>query len=144
MNPSIARYISTEDCASDTENPAYLLWHQEDSLPFTWLLTTLSDSVLPRVVKCVHGHKVWSVIDQFQRTQIYVKSRQMHYELRCIEKGERTIAQYLGRIQQIVDIVESIGDPVRTETNWKRLWMVYLLSIKPWPLSFSIVINRVS
>lgn len=27
-------------------------------------------------------------------------------------KGEHTIAQYLGRIQQIVDILESVGDPV--------------------------------
>lgn len=29
-----------------------------------------------------------------------------------MEKGDRTIAQYLGRVQQIVDILESIGDPV--------------------------------
>lgn len=113
MNPVIPpRYLSTEDRASDSENPAYLLWHQEDSLLFTRLLTTLSESVLPRVVKCVHAHDVWTVIDQFQRTQIYTKSRQLRYELRSMEKGDHTITQYLGRIQQIVDILKLIGDPV--------------------------------
>lgn len=88
LNPSIPpRFLSTADRASDTENPVYLLWHQEDSLHFTWLLTMLSDSVLPRVVKWVHAHEVWSVIHQFQRTQIYAKSRQLRYELRSMEKG---------------------------------------------------------
>lgn len=37
------RYLSMADCASDTENPAYMQWHQEDSILFTWLLTTLSE-----------------------------------------------------------------------------------------------------
>ena len=44
--------------------------------------------------------------------QINAKSRQLHWELKCITKGNKTIEQYLGRIQQIADILESIGDPV--------------------------------
>lgn len=52
------------------------------------------------------------MIDQFQRTRVYVKSRQLRYELCGIEKGGCTIAQYLGRIQQTADILKSIGDSV--------------------------------
>lgn len=44
--------------------------------------------------------------------QINAKSRQLHWELKCITKGNKTIEQYLGRIQQIADILESIGDSV--------------------------------
>lgn len=135
------RYLSTADRASETENPAYLQWHQEDSLLFTWLLTTLSESVLPRVVKCIHAHEVWTVIDQFQRTQIYAKSRQLRYELRSMEKGDCTIAKYLGRIQQIVDILKLTGDPVSHRDQLKTivdgLPPEYLLR------SFSIVTNHV-
>lgn len=92
------RYLTTADRVSDSENRAYHLWYQEDSLIFMWLLTTLSDVVLPRVVKCVYAHEVWYVIDQFHRTQIYAKSRQLRSELCSMEKGDRTIAHYLGRI----------------------------------------------
>lgn len=106
------RYLSMADRVFDIENLAYLQWLQDSGfkiLSFSpGLLTALLESVLPRVVKCVHAHDVWTTIDQFQRTQIYVRSR----KLQSMEKGDRTFAPYLGRIQQIMDILESIGDPV--------------------------------
>lgn len=105
-------YLTTDDRASDVENPAYLLWHQEDSFLFIWLFTTLSNIIIPCVGKCVHAHEVWYVIYQFQRTQIYVKSNQLLYELCSMEKGGRIILQYLSCIQQIADIPESIVDQV--------------------------------
>lgn len=56
-NPDIPpRYLTVDDRASDVKNLAYHAWQKEDSLRFTWLLTTLSDSLLPHVVKCVHTH----------------------------------------------------------------------------------------
>src|SRR4051812_34369612 len=37
VNPEIPpRFLTTEDRESDSENPAYQLWHQEDSLLFMW------------------------------------------------------------------------------------------------------------
>ena len=57
MSPIVPpRYLTEADRENDAENPAYVSWEQQDSLLFTWLLTTLSDSVLPRVVRCVHSH----------------------------------------------------------------------------------------
>lgn len=63
-------YLIIEDRASDTENPAYLMWQLEDSLLFTWLLTALSTFL----VRCIHAHEVRAALDQFQKTQINVKS----------------------------------------------------------------------
>lgn len=63
-------------------------------------------------MKYVHTHEVWFVIKQFHKTHIYVKSIQLRYEVLCIEKGDHVISQYLGRIQRIIDVFESIGDPV--------------------------------
>ncbi|KAI5439520.1 hypothetical protein KIW84_025064 [Lathyrus oleraceus] len=95
-NPKIPhRYLLVEYHTSDMENLVYPSWQQEDSLLFTWLLTTLLDSNLPRVVKCVHAHEIWFLVDQFQRTELYAKSWKLRYELRYIEKGDHTISQYL-------------------------------------------------
>lgn len=111
-NPKIPpSYLLVKYHTSDVENLVYLSWQQEDSLLFTWLLTTLSDSILPRIVKCVHAHEIWFVIDQFQQIELYAKSWKLRYELCYIEKGDHTISQYLGRIQKIVGI-DSIGDHI--------------------------------
>lgn len=40
------------------------------------------------------------------------RSRQLRSELKSITKGNRSIQEYLARIQTIVDILQSIGDPV--------------------------------
>ncbi|MCH95629.1 retrovirus-related pol polyprotein from transposon TNT 1-94, partial [Trifolium medium] len=87
VNPTIPpRYLSVADNAANRENPAYTEWEEKYSLLFTWLLTTLSDSVLPRVVRCVQAHEVWSAIDVFYRTQITAKSRELRSELKSITK----------------------------------------------------------
>ncbi|MCI02605.1 retrovirus-related Pol polyprotein from transposon TNT 1-94, partial [Trifolium medium] len=122
VNPQIpSKYLSVADNEVDRENPTYAEWEQRDSLLFTWLLTTLSDSVLPRVVRCVQAHEVWSAIDVFYRTQIIAKSRELRSELKSITKGERTITAYLARIQQIVNTLESIGDPISVRDHMETI-----------------------
>lgn len=66
---------------SNTENPTYLAWELDDSLLFTWLPTMQLDFVLPRVTQCVQALQVWRAINVFYKTQIDVKSRQLHTEL---------------------------------------------------------------
>lgn len=61
------------------------------------------------MTRCVQANEVWTSINQFQKTYIDAKSRQLRWELKCITKGKKTIMQYLGRIQEINDILESIG-----------------------------------
>lgn len=41
-----------------------------------------------------------------------VRSRQLRSELKSITKGNRSIFEYLARIQTIVDVILSIGDSV--------------------------------
>lgn len=55
VNPTIPpRFLTECDREFDSVNSAYVEWKQQDSLLFTWLLLTLSESLLPRVVRCIH------------------------------------------------------------------------------------------
>lgn len=113
VNPTIPQfYLSKADRANDEENPAYVTWEQHDSLLFTWLLTTLSNSVLPRVVRCVHSHQVCDEIHKYKFAHINAKSRKLRSELKSITKGEKTATEYLACIQRIMDVLESIDDPI--------------------------------
>lgn len=49
------RFLIDSDQESDTVNPLYTEWEQQDALISTWLLASISDSLLSRVVDCVHS-----------------------------------------------------------------------------------------
>nr|KYP37065.1 hypothetical protein KK1_041772 [Cajanus cajan] len=46
VNPKIPlRFLTVEDRDANAVNPAYTAWEHKDSLLFSWLLTTLSESI---------------------------------------------------------------------------------------------------
>lgn len=59
VNPQIPlQFASIEDCALGINSDEYQQWLIKDQTLFTWLLSTLSDGVLPRVLSCRHAHEV--------------------------------------------------------------------------------------
>lgn len=93
------RYLNEEDRAADVVNPAHLAWEKQDSTLFTWLLSTISDSV-------------WDAIQDYFQTQNHARSAQLRTELRNITKGTRTVTEFLKRVKTIVNTLILIGDPV--------------------------------
>lgn len=77
-------------------------------IAFTWFLTTVS------------------AIDIFYKTQINAKSRHLQHELKCITKGEKSIAEFLACIQQITDTLESIGDSVSIRDQMEAIFDSFL------------------
>lgn len=68
------RFLSDAD-QGDKVNPEFLDWEQQDQYLFSWLLTTLSDSVLPRVVGCVHLYQIWDEGHTYFNSQTTACSR---------------------------------------------------------------------
>lgn len=101
VNPFFpSSYLNENDRNNDVENPAYLTSEQQDSLLFTWLLATLSDSVLPRVVQCVQSHQIWDEIHKYILLHTNAKSHQLRFELKSITKGEKAVTKYLAHIKE--------------------------------------------
>lgn len=96
-------------------------------------------TVLPHVVRCVHPHQIWDEIHNYVFVHTNSKSRQLRSELKSIAKRERSISKYFARVQQIVDILESVDDPISHRDQLEASLMGYLMSIMPLPQSFSIV-----
>lgn len=61
VNPTIpAQYTTEADRIAENLSDEYERWLVQDQMVFTWLLSTLSDAVLPRVLTCKHAHQVGS------------------------------------------------------------------------------------
>jgi len=94
-----------------TENPAYTKWEEQDLLLCTWILSTISSSLLSRFVRLRFSHQVWDEVHTYCYTQMRTRSRQL-LELQTITKGSRSITEFIARIRSISESFMSIGDLV--------------------------------
>lgn len=106
------RSPSTSDPNLSEVNDAYLDWEQQDALICTWLLSTISDSLLPKLVDCTHAWQVWTEVHRYFATLLTTKARQLRSELRRLSKGPLTIESFMERVREINESLISIGDPV--------------------------------
>jgi hypothetical protein len=63
-------YLTDADRESGSENPAYSDWEEQDSLLCTWILSTISSSLLSRFVRLRHSWQVWEEIHNYCYTQM--------------------------------------------------------------------------
>ncbi|GAU35317.1 hypothetical protein TSUD_389420 [Trifolium subterraneum] len=105
-------YLSDADRESGSENPLYTEWEEQDSLLCTWILSTISSSLLSRFVRLRHSWQVWEEVHSYCHTQMRTCSRQLRSELRSITKGTRSIAEFIARVRSISESLMSIGDPI--------------------------------
>ena len=106
------RLLAGADPVTGGENPAFLDWEQQDALICTWLLSTIYDSLLPKLVDCTYSWQVWTEIHRHFTTLLATKARQLRSELRNLTKGSRNITEFLLRVRDIREALVSIGDPV--------------------------------
>ncbi|MCH81099.1 retrovirus-related Pol polyprotein from transposon TNT 1-94, partial [Trifolium medium] len=113
VNPQIPiQFASIEDRIAEKSSEEYKQWLFKDQTLFTWLLSTLSDSVLPRVLGCKHAFQVWDQIHKYFNSVLKARSRQLRSELKNTKKASRSIGEYLLRIKSIVNSLIAVGDTV--------------------------------
>jgi histone deacetylase 1/2 len=113
VNPQIpAKYASKSDRDLDLISEAYDQWLVHDQMLFTWLLSTLAESVLPRTINCRHSFQVWEQIHKYFHTHLKAKVRQLRSEQKTVKKGTKSITEFVLRIRAFADTLLSIGDSV--------------------------------
>ncbi|GAU28846.1 hypothetical protein TSUD_21830 [Trifolium subterraneum] len=112
-NPIVPeQFLSDADRTTGTVNPLYQAWENQDALVCTWLLSTISDSLLAKVVDYTYSSEVWDEIHRHFETLLNTKARQLRSELRTLSKGDRKIEEFIQRVRVINESLISIGDPV--------------------------------
>ena len=55
------RFVSPEDAGSEE----FLLWEQQDQLLLSWLMASMTESILVQVVECEFTWQVWEKIQTY-------------------------------------------------------------------------------
>jgi histone deacetylase 1/2 len=82
VNPEIPlQFDSIENHMLGQNSDAYQKWLVKDQTLFTWLLSTLSEAVLPRVLSCRHAYEVWDKFHKYFNSVLKSRARQLRSEL---------------------------------------------------------------
>lgn len=104
VHPQIpVKFNNTADETANKLSPEYEKWIVQDQALYTWLLSTLSETVLPRVLNCKHAYQVWDKIHTHFFSHLKAKARQLRTELKFLKKGSKPISEFLTKIHTIAD-----------------------------------------
>ncbi|GJZ44585.1 ribonuclease H-like domain-containing protein [Tanacetum coccineum] len=96
-------------CTSDNATE----WKKLDSLVKVWIYSTISTSLLQTVLKKnVTTQNVWKSLADLFHDNKEARAMELHEELRSLELGTLSIAEYFKRIKVVSDLLSNIESPV--------------------------------
>ncbi|MCI35366.1 retrovirus-related Pol polyprotein from transposon TNT 1-94, partial [Trifolium medium] len=104
------RFLTADDHATATLNPAYRKWRQKDQMLMSWLQSTISREILARVLGSTHTFELWSKILNYFQKQLRARARQLRVELRSTTLADSSVQEYLLQIRLLIDNLVAIGD----------------------------------
>lgn len=119
VSPEVpTRYLTDADRLADIENPAYVEWELQDQLLLAWLQSSLSPSILAKVIGCRYTFQLWEKIHQHSHAKTKAQARQLRAELHNTKKGERSITEFFARLKTITDALLSIGETISLQEQY--------------------------
>ncbi|XP_047335775.1 uncharacterized protein LOC124939337 [Impatiens glandulifera] len=95
-------------------NHEFEAWEEKDQRIISWLLSTLSDSILAQVVgdACETSSCLWATLERMFATQSRARLVQLRLQLQTQKKGNKSMNEYLQSIKSIADSLAVIGEGV--------------------------------
>ena len=101
-SPIPPKFPNVEDEVNSVLSKEFQARKQQDQMLLTWLLASIGDLVLTRVVGCSFSCQVWEQGQQYFGSQTKAKVQQFKAELRSTTRGSRLVNEYLLRIKALV------------------------------------------
>ncbi|PWA61107.1 hypothetical protein CTI12_AA376330 [Artemisia annua] len=88
-------------------------WKKLDSLVKVWIYGTISTSLLQTVLKKnVSAKDVWKSLEDLFHDNKEARAMELHEELRSLELGSLSIAEYFKKIKVASDLLSNIESPI--------------------------------
>ncbi|KAG4962649.1 hypothetical protein JHK82_039335 [Glycine max] len=81
-----SRFLTKEDEATNSVNPAYENFEQQDNLLKSWLLESMDNQFRVGVVGCVWSHEIWAILKTYFSSQTKAQIKQLRIQLRNTKK----------------------------------------------------------
>ncbi|KAK6135879.1 hypothetical protein DH2020_030366 [Rehmannia glutinosa] len=96
-------------------NPAYSIWIRRDQLLFSWIISSISESMMGYVSRCTTFAELWTVLETSFRSHSRARVQHLRAQLHASKKGELSIAEYILKMQGIADQIHAAGQVISDE-----------------------------
>ncbi|OVA14795.1 hypothetical protein BVC80_1149g1 [Macleaya cordata] len=93
-------------------NPDFTKWEEQDQILLGWLLSSLSDTILSRLVGLSTSREVWSALEKRFAPKTCAHHMHLRRELQTLRKGNKTMQQYFSYAKQLFDALVASGNPI--------------------------------
>ena len=94
---------------ADRVNLGYETWEVQDQTLLVWLQSTLSKSVLSRVLGSNHSYQVWDKIHEYFSLHTKSHAQQLRFVMRAVSLDGKSVLEYLRKIKGYVDEFAGVG-----------------------------------
>ncbi|KAL5753233.1 hypothetical protein ACOSQ2_023740 [Xanthoceras sorbifolium] len=93
----------------------FLDWEQQDQNLLCWLLSSITQELLPEFVGCLTASEAWDSIVQLFSSQSKANIMQLKLQLQTLKKGGSTMSEYLMKKKSIMDALSFAGHPLTND-----------------------------
>ncbi|MBA0647421.1 hypothetical protein Goklo_015302 [Gossypium klotzschianum] len=105
------RFVQSPD-GSLMANPEALAYNQQDKLLTSWLLSTISPSVLPSFTDAKTANDVWITATRLFAPVSGAKLSRIRHDLYSIKKGAMSVKDYIAKIQNMCALIDAAGSRI--------------------------------
>ncbi|KAL5744767.1 hypothetical protein ACOSP7_027634 [Xanthoceras sorbifolium] len=102
-------------------NEEFLDWEQQDQILLVWMLSSITQELLPEFVGCLTTCEAWKSIEQLFSSQSKANIMQLKLQLQTLKKAGLSMTEYLKKKKSIMDALAFAGHPL---TNDDKLMQI--------------------
>lgn len=96
-------------------NPEFVAWMRTDQALMAWLLASIFQSMLGRVVCCTTSDHIWITLEQLFTGSSRARVLQLCFQLQLINKGSMSINDYILKMRRVADNLNAAGQIISDE-----------------------------
>lgn len=97
---------------TNTINPEYDAWIQQDAMVMSWINYSVHPTMLAALIRKTSSHSSWTTLRDRYASQSTGHLLQLRSELMNTFRGDYTISEFLDKINCLVDTLSLFGAPV--------------------------------
>ncbi|KAF3775369.1 hypothetical protein EJ110_NYTH50581 [Nymphaea thermarum] len=93
-------------------NPEYIKWKRSDQLALSWILSTVSESILTQMISYDKAREAWVALANAHASHSNIRILQLNRDLQNAKKNDKSMLEYLNHVRFLVDSLSAVNETV--------------------------------
>ncbi|XP_072081168.1 uncharacterized protein [Arachis hypogaea] len=109
------KYNSVEDQEAEQVSPEFEEWEQRDECLVAWMLSTMDEFFVNKIVEHQYAHEIWEVLEEHFAARIKSKIKLLKAQLKSIKKHDSSAAEFVTKINKVANSLSTLRAPLTKE-----------------------------